>query len=584
MKKFFTLLMTFLLRSVLMLGNLTASYAQEGSSEEFTLEEITVTAEKRTTDVQKTALSISAISRENISEMAQNTLEAALRDIASVELGYGNRGAWVNIRGVGHYVDTSLADSAVAIIEDNIYNGNSLASFGNMYDIQRIEVLRGPQGTLYGRNATGGTVNVISNSPTRKFEMTGNLQIGDYNLKHLDGALNFPISEKWAGRVAFLRETRDGYLSSGDLDSNALGARIKLLYEPNDRLSVLATHNYNWQNDHGSNTVPVPGSAGNLPRLGPAPGFGYTKPDANKDGVADDFIDADLNKTDDLDGEGWPDGDGIADLVQTGWVVLAGADPWTVDELHPARSSYSLKKAYSLEINMDFDWGVLTAIPAYAESYSHNVDDHLNGLSEQSGQIAYDLGEGQKNSREQTSGELRFASSADSDWVRLVGYYYMKSQRGRWGDQEVDALSWADNKYHTQMKQNPITSSAYFGQTTYPVTDRFRVTGGIRFANDKEKRNFRIGASDLTGAPFYDTGWMTYNSDVNSTTYKAGVEFDAAERSMLYVQIATGFKQGGLNNTAPPEPFKPEELVAYELGIKNRFLENRMQLNLEGYY
>lgn len=573
-----------LLGVAFILGSFPALYAQESASEEFTLEEITVTAEKRAVNVQDIAMSVSAVLGADIRDRAQNTLEAVLRDIASVELGYGNRGAWVNIRGVGHYVDTSLADPAVAVMEDNIYNGNSLASFDNMYDIERVEVLRGPQGTLYGRNATGGTVNVISKRPTREFEMTGNLQVGDYNLHHFDGAINFAISEKWAGRVAVLRETRDGYLSSGDLDSNAFGARIKLLYEPSNSFSVLATYEYAWNYDHGSNTVPAPGSAGNLPCLGPPNTCGYAKPDANRDGVADDVLDADLNETADLDGDGWPDGDGIPDLVQTGWVVPAGADEWTNDEWHPGGSSYVLRKAYSLEINWDFGWGVLTAIPAFAESYNHNVDDHLDGLSQNRGVQAYDLGEGQRNARDQTSGELRIASPSDSDWFWIAGYYYMKSDNKRIGFLMQDPTTWADDQYHVATLNNPIYSTAFFGQTTYPVTDRFRVTGGIRFANDKEKRDFRIGGSYSTGEVFYDTGWITYNSDVNSTTYKAGIEFDVAEDSMLYAQIATGFKQGGLNTTAPPRPFKPEELTAYELGIKNRFLDNRMQLNLEAYY
>lgn len=121
--------------------------------------------------------------------------------------------------------------------------------------------------------------NVISKQPKHDFGITGNLQIGDYNLKHFDGAVNFPISDAWAARVAILRESRDGYLSSGDMDNNVLGTRTKLLYEPNEVFSVLATYEYFWERDHGSNTVPVPGSAGNLPRLGASPSFNYTKPD-----------------------------------------------------------------------------------------------------------------------------------------------------------------------------------------------------------------------------------------------------------------------------------------------------------------
>jgi iron complex outermembrane receptor protein len=276
--------------------------------------------------------------------------------------------------------------------------------------------------------------------------------------------------------------------------------------------------------------------------------------------------------------------DGIPDLVQTGWVVPAGADPWTNDEWHPPGSSYVNKKATSLEINYAFDWGVLTAIPSFAESYAHNVDDHLDGLSQNSGVNAYDLGEGQRPAREQTSGELRVASPSDSDWFWIAGYYYMKSDSYSIGFMTDDPTSYADNQYHVSTMRNPIISTAYYGQTTYPVTDRFRLTGGIRFATDSEERDFRIGASDSTGAVFYDTGWLHFDSDVNSTTYKAGIEFDLSEDSMLYTHVSTGFKQGGMNSTAPPKPFKPEELTAYVFGMKNRFLDNRMQLNVESYY
>lgn len=554
----------------------TVCAAQETKTEEFTLEEITVTAEKRAEDVQKVALSVTAVTGDTIREGAQNTLQDVLRNIASVEVGYSNRGGQINIRGIGSYVDTSMADPAVAVIEDNIYNGNSLATFGNMYDTDRVEVLRGPQGTLYGRNATGGTINVVSKKPVHKFELTGNLQIGDYNLRHFDGAVNFPLSEKWAARVALLRETHDGYLSSGDMDLNVLGTRAKLLFEPNDNFSVLATYEYFWERDHGANTVPLPGSKGNLPRLGPPPSFGYTKPDVNNDGIADDFLDANGNVV--------AGGNGVADIIDTGWIVPPGSDPWTVDQWHPAGLLYNKKTAYSLQFDLDFGWGVLTAIPSYADSYNHNVDNHLSGNSQSTGADPYGIGTGQANSRKQTSGEIRIASPSNSAFKWLGGYYYMKSENATPGFLQQDPTTYNDNRYHTASESEPIVSNAFFGQATYPVIDWFRVTGGIRYAKDSLKRTYRIGLSDTAGTVLYDTGWLKYSQDVDSTTYKVGIEFDVAEDSMLYAQTATGFKQGGLNNTAPPRQFKPEELVAYELGIKNRFMENRMQLNFEAFY
>jgi iron complex outermembrane recepter protein len=580
MKTFF-IRITMILGAFLIVSSFPVVYAQENASDEFTLEEITVTAEKRTTDVQKTALSVTAISGDNIRDEAKSTLESVLRDVASVEVGYSNRGGQINIRGIGSYVDTSMADPAVAVIEDNIYNGNSLATMGFMYDTDRIEVLRGPQGTLYGRNATGGTINVLSRKPVDKFEVTANFQIGDYNLKHFDGAVNIPLSEKWAARVAFLRDTRDGYLSSGDMDSNVFGFRAKVNYEPTDKFTVLATYEYFWEDDHGSNTVPIPGSAGNLPRLGPPPNFGWTVPDVNHDGIADDFLSPDPDNP----GLFLNAPNGTPDLIDTGWIVPNGSDEWEVDEWHPAGSSFITKSAYSLQLDWDLGWAQLTAVPSIADSHNLNIDSHLAGIAQTVNPYSVNaLGTGQDNYRKQTSGEIRLASAADSKFTWLVGYYYMKSDNSRPGFQQQDPTTYSDANWHFVTNSNPNVTNALFGQATYPVSDRLRLTGGLRYSKDDLEMEFRYGTNPLyNDVAVYDSGWLFYSQSIKSTTYKAGIEFDVAEKSMLYAQISTGFKQGGLNLTAPPTKFKPEELVAYEFGSKNRFLDNRMQLNFEAF-
>ena len=554
--------------------------AQESDVEEFTLEEITVTAEKRTVNVQESALSVTAVAGVDIRDQAKNTLNDVLRDIAAVQVGQGNRGGYVYIRGIGAYVDTSLADPAVAVMEDNVYNGNSLSVFGAMYDVDRVEILRGPQGTLYGRNATGGTVNVVTKNPIHEFEVLGNLQIGDYNLKHFDGAINIPLSDKTAARVALVREQRDGYLTSGDLDANDLAIRTKLLYEPNDNFSVLGTVDYYWERTMGSNTVPIPGSAGNLRGGGPGD---FTVPDENGDGIGDDFLDENGDETPDLDGDGIPDGNGIVDIVDTGWILPAGADAWTNDQWHPGGLLYVTRTTYSMQVDWDMGWSTLTVLPSFSDSYNHNVDSHLAGISHSSSPNAVDaLGDGQVNSRKQYTGELRLSSPAESDFIWILGYYYMKTENRREepGDIAEDAANSRDG-YTVQTLMSPGETTAFFGQATYPLTDRFRVTGGIRHSTDAMSKDYRYY---FIGPPILDSGLIHYEQDVTSTTYKAGIEFDIGEDSMLYAQIATGFKQGGLNTSAPPTEFKPEELVAYEFGSKNRFLDDRLQLNVEAYY
>ncbi|MBN1627443.1 MAG: TonB-dependent receptor plug domain-containing protein, partial [Deltaproteobacteria bacterium] len=338
MRKSFTFFFKCFVGVCIIFFTFTMAFAQESTSEEFTLEEITVTAEKRVENVQDTSMAITVISEDTLRNEALNTLGAAMKDAAGVEVASSITGGQIYIRGIGAYG----GEPSTAVLFDEVYSGRSLAISSSMYDIGRVEVLRGPQGTLYGRNATGGIVNVVSNNPTDKFEILGNMQIGNYNLKHFDGAINIPLSEKWAARVALLQETRDGYLSCGAADSNRFSTRVKVLFNASEKFTVLATYDYNWEKSHGNNTVPIPGSAGNLPLMGP-PGnvaaSGWKVPDENGDGVADDFGDPTT-----WGGGGPPGGpgaapidrtpDGIPDIIQTGWIVPAGADAWTNDNWH----------------------------------------------------------------------------------------------------------------------------------------------------------------------------------------------------------------------------------------------------------
>lgn len=127
----------------------------------------------------------------------------------------------------------------------------------------------------------------------------------------------------------------------------------------------------------------------------------------------------------------------------------------------------------------------------------------MTGISQSTGAEAWGYGEGKRNARKQTSGELRVSSPAESDWFWIAGYYYMKSDNST-VDMEQDPTTYYDNRYHTAKNRNPIISHALFAQTTYPVTDWFRATGGIRASTDKQDMEYRIGLSDTEGNVLYD--------------------------------------------------------------------------------
>jgi len=180
-----------------MVGPLQAQSADPGgpAANGDSLQEVVVTAEKRMENAQTTAIAITAISGDDIAAHAENQLDTTLRDVPSLQVQSTPQGGEIYIRGVGANGDSNFIDPSVALSFDGVYSGRSERLAAALYDINRIEVLRGPQGTIYGRDADGGAVNVISNGPIiGDSESRINLQVGNYNLAHIDAAQNIPLT------------------------------------------------------------------------------------------------------------------------------------------------------------------------------------------------------------------------------------------------------------------------------------------------------------------------------------------------------------------------------------------------------
>ena len=166
--------------------------AEESKTEEFTLEEITVTAQKRTEDLQKVAINVQAIQGSDISEKAQSNLEDILKNISSVTLQPKGEALDVSIRGMSNDTMPGDSQSAVAVTIDGSYSNNWGVGYSGMYDMSRVEVLAGPQGTMYSRNSVGGVVNMITNDPnTKGFDASGSLEIGNYNTLNTQAMVAF---------------------------------------------------------------------------------------------------------------------------------------------------------------------------------------------------------------------------------------------------------------------------------------------------------------------------------------------------------------------------------------------------------
>ena len=227
---------------------ITNTYSQTTSSAKLQIEEIVVTAEKRVSSLQDTSISISVFSGDELNDFGIN---------GSEQLSYYTPGlviqrqviGKVTMRGVGNENLTIGGDPSVALHLDGSYVARSSVANFDFFDVERIEVLRGPQGTLYGRNANGGTINVISNKPTEEKEGYINLSFGNYSSIRADAALSGPINDNTTGRLSFLHATRDGYTKNifpgaaarglDELDTQDLTAvKAQLHFRPSDTIFI----------------------------------------------------------------------------------------------------------------------------------------------------------------------------------------------------------------------------------------------------------------------------------------------------------------------------------------------------------
>ncbi|MFC7049961.1 TonB-dependent receptor [Emcibacter nanhaiensis] len=528
------------------------SYAQEEleSEDALTIDEIVVTAQKRAQSAQSTPISMGVVTGDEIATRVQNSLDDVLSNVPGVEVQGLAQGAQVYIRGVGSSVDPGFADPAVALMTDGVYNGRTESVNATAYDIDRVEVLRGPQGTIYGRNASGGSVNVITRSPilgSTSGYVKG--QVGNYDAWRGEAALNLPVGEKTAVRFAGFREKRDGYVDDGSYDEDSWGVRGKLYAEPTDWLTILAKVDVFRQKGYGANTVPVEGSAGNL--TFPPPYFF-----AN-------FLDvvAGLAPPEFRFPDGWQKADPNSDLSN---------NPEHVPGYIKRES-----ETYSIQFDAKVGPGVLTVLPSYTRNRNLLVSSFLFGSILPVAGPTYTINDnyGEQDAvSKYTSIEVRYASDSEGPLDYLLGFYYLNSDSGAPLDPVV-ATTTGGQTLSTTNTYQPGSTLAGFAQLTYSVTDEFRVTGGLRLSRDKTKQDYSYELEGVAGAD------ATYRNTSDSTQYKIGLEYDVAEDAMVYAHVATGFKQGGISVTFPPTSFEPEHLTSYEAGIKSRFMDGRVQLN-----
>ncbi|MGC3982446.1 MAG: TonB-dependent receptor [Steroidobacteraceae bacterium] len=617
--------------------SISNTYAQE--TETVGLEEIVVTAEKRTADSQKTAIAITTITGEEMARKSLQTIKQVLETVPNLQVASAAQGGIVFLRGIGSNSDSNYVDSDVAVSVDGVYGGRSEGVLNAAYDLQRVEVLRGPQGTLSGRNAIGGAVNVLSANPTHEFEATMNAQLGNYSLAHLDASVNLPVGDSLAFRVSGMRETRDGYASNGGWASNLAGGRVKALWEPSDKLKIVGTAELNTQLGYAATTYPNDSSpffasAGSCPlNLVTHVQTCATTGGLNGSGGYAIF---NPNGTAAISPNGQP--------VYFSWPTDPN-DPWYVDPYHQPAKQDMRFRTFTLNVDWDVGFAKATIIPAY--SYSRRISTSSLVTGDIQGNVVntlvnpptgspsgtlptvsttilvpyYPIAQGaaqtQDFTEKQTTVEARLASNPDSKLIWVVGGLYLDSTNQPTTLGAAATYPGSGTGYISYPAERPTKSNSIFAQATYPIVEALRVTGGIRYNKDSRKypsglKTVRLpvvnattgaitntpfvtgcGANVNTGGlatctatsvPLVDTGVTYTNASYSATTWKAGIEYDLAPQSMLYADVSTGYKAGGFSISGAQIPYKPEYLTSYDLGIKNRFLDNTLQVNANAYY
>ena len=487
------------------------------------LEEIVVTAEKREVTLQKSALTIEVLKAASIEEAGISQVTDLQSMTPGLTIGLGGDNDQIFIRGVGSFAYSPISTPGVAVNIDGVYVGRPDGLGSNFYDISRVEILKGPQGTLYGRNANGGSINILTNEP-KLGEDSAYIatEFGNYNLVHVNGAANAAIGDRSALRVAFNVIRRDGYLSDGSDDDVESAGRLRYKFQPNDAFSLAFNTDYAHLGGRGGGSVWLPRPPGENPWVA------TTSPASNA--YLHSFL---------------PLGP-----------LMADQEP----------DSFQDSSFFNASAQLDWNLGPakLTIVPAYRYTDTDSLSQ--NGLRY-----------GQALRADQKSLEARLGDTAPIlTWV-IGAYFFDEGLTGTSNVFQSNVLQYYLIHYLPTTK-----ASAAFGQTTINLRDDLRLIIGGRYTREHDTLTGAI--DNLASDPVSVLEQFGGDKTFSGFTYKTGVEYDLASASMIYATYSTGFKAGGFSQTvAPLNVYQPEKLDSLEFGSKNRFFGNRVQVNMTAY-
>lgn len=499
------------------------------------VETVTVTAEKRVEDVQKVPISISVIAGTTFSDFHQTDLHSVMNEIPNLFVLQSGVDDVVSIRGFGSGPNNIGFDQEVSIYEDGIYGGRSAQFMEPLFDIDHLEVLRGPQGALFGKNTAAGAVSVTTAGPTEDFEGSGTVS---YNFieqgPEVSGYVAGPVTDDLGMRIAVKYLDQDGFiknLATGkeDPQTTQILGRLTLRYEPTSNFDVTGKLEYGNEQVAGGINV-----SGPLNELVSPPDTRYVAEPVGPFGEKEEN-----------------------DVISTNGSVTA---------------------------NYRFDGLTLTSI----SGYSHFTTSRLSAYDQTlpgGGITGSPFANGFPEQFNQESEEVRLLSPTGQTFEYIAGAYFDSADYHLFQYRDYNFGGGFAGQDHTSFYQHSNTYSV-FAEGTYHVEDDFRLIASLRYSNTLKDGDFKEGISYGAGLAGPASAYTSASGQIDEGSVDPSItaQFDANKNVMFYGTIAQGSKSGGFvsntyNMTDATFTFKPERSTNYEVGVKGRFLDGRLIAN-----
>lgn len=522
----------------------TAAFAQDAETASAS-NVIIVTAQKRDQNLQDVPLAITAIGGEALEDRGINDVTSLDTSVPGLSIGKSGSDARPAIRGVRTEEVDLFNDPTIGFFVDGIYKPRTSQALAAFVDLERVEVLRGPQGTLFGRNTYGGSIALVTAKPDGDFGVEGTASYGNFNDLRLEGVVNAPIGPDTGVRVVGVYQKSDGYV-------NVLAPRVDGQdqardFNDNDQVYVRGT----FRHQSGPGELIATVSHWDQSGYG-AGGFGYT--------VAGTLQDEDGN----------PDLGGTLNRENArGGSAPGPSDEGPYDVYRNVNNERDSKETtLTLQGSLDFGAVTLRSISGFSDFRGRRQNDE--DFSEADGSVLV-----LDTKSESMSQEFQLLSNGDGPFQWVAGLYYFNES----GVEDFLFGGTPGNFFFTFRQAVDTDSYAAFAQTDIALSEQLKITLGGRYTRDDKKFVYRSPLGNATAGVDEEQSFKKF-------TWKAGAEFSPTPDNLLYAQVSTGFRSGGANggNNPPVPTYGIQEITAYEIGSKNTFGNGAGFANLSLFY